>query len=221
MTLISAQNLKYLDLYGGEPLMSKNHFNFLRKLIDLGVAGNIQIDYNSNGTVYSEKFFDLWDHFKSVKISFSIDDVEDRFEYQRNGANWSQLNDNIRKYCAKISDKFTIDIFPTINIQNVYYLPELLLWAQTVNLPISFSILHGPAFLSIQNIPNDARAAIIAKLQPFVHYDVINAVINVLEQTTDCNSHAFNEYMKTLDRERSQNFQQSHKEIAELMGYGQ
>jgi hypothetical protein len=83
-----------------------------------------------------------------VKISFSIDDIEDRFEYQRNGANWAQVNVNIRKYCAKISDKFTIDIFPTINIQNVYYLPELLLWAQAINLTITFSILHFPNFLN-------------------------------------------------------------------------
>ena len=218
--VVVAQNLKYLDLYGGEPLMSKNHFNFLRKLIDLGVAGNIQIDYNSNGTIFSEKFFDLWNHFKSVKISFSIDDIEDRFEYQRNGANWTQVNENIRKYCAKVSDKFNIDIFPTINIQNVYYLPELLLWAQTINLTITFSILHFPNFLSIQNIPHNVRATIIAKLKPFVHYDVITAVINILEQPTNCDGYAFNEYMKTLDRERSQRFQQSHKEIAELMSYG-
>ena len=215
----TAQNLKYLDLYGGEPLMSKKHFNFLRKLIDLGVAGNIQIDYNSNGTVYSEKFFDLWDHFKSVKISFSIDDVEDRFEYQRNGANWLQVNDNIRKYCAKVNDKFTIDIFPTINIQNVYYLPELLSWAHTVNLPISFSILNNPSFLSIQNIPTSARIKIIAKLQPFSHHAMIDAVINILERTTDCNSHAFNEYMKTLDNERQQNFLKTHTDIAKAMGY--
>ncbi len=217
--VVSAQNLKYLDLYGGEPLMSKKHFNFLRKLIDLGVAANIQIDYNSNGTVYSEKFFDLWRHFKSVKISFSIDDIEDRFEYQRNGANWLQVNDNIRKYCANVNDKFTIDIFTTINVQNVYYLPELLLWAQTVTLSISFSILNTPSFLSIQNIPNNARAGIIAKLQPFSHYNVIDAVINVLEQSTDCDSHAFNEYMKTLDNERQQNFLKTHTYIAKAMGY--
>ena len=219
--LNTAQNLKYLDLYGGEPLMSKNHFNFLRKLIDLGVAKNIQIDYNSNGTVYSEKFFNLWDHFKSVKISFSIDDIEDRFEYQRNGANWLQVNENIKKYCAKVTDKFIIDIFPTINIQNVYYLPELLFWAQTFNIQLTFGILDYPDFLSIQNIPANARTAIITKLQSFVHYDAIVAVINILKQPTDCSGDAFNEYIKTLDYERNQNFQLSHKEIAELMGYGQ
>ncbi len=219
--LTTAQNLKYLDLYGGEPMMSKNHFNFLRKLIDLDVAKNISIDYNSNGTIYSEKFFDLWNHFKSVKISFSIDDIKDRFEYQRNGANWSQVNDNIKKYRAKVNDSFTIDIFPTINVQNVYYLPELLLWAQTLDLNVTFGIVYNPNFLSIQNIPVSARTAIITKLQSFVHYDAIVAVINILKLTKDCDTNAFNEYMRTLDSERNQNFQHSHKEIADLMGYGQ
>jgi hypothetical protein len=94
-----------------------------------------------------------------------------------------------------------------------------LLWAQTVTLSISFSILNTPSFLSIQNIPNNARAGIIAKLQPFSHYNVIDAVINVLEQSTDCDSHAFNEYMKTLDNERQQNFLKTHTYIAKAMGY--
>ena len=169
--------------------------------------------------MYSDRFFDLWDHFKSVKISFSIDDIEDRFEYQRNGSKWSQVNNNIKKYCSKINDRFAIDIFTTINIQNVYYLPELLLWAQTVNLPISFSILHDPAYMSINNIPAQARSAIISKLQPFVYFDVISSVVGILEQSGDCDGQEFIRYMKTLDSERRQDFQQSHKEIAELIGY--
>ena len=219
--LSTAPNLKYLDLYGGEPLMSKNHFNFLKKLIELDIAKNIQIDYNSNGTIYSEKFFSLWEHFKSIKISFSIDDIGDRFEYQRNGASWSQVNDNIKKYVTHVNDKFTVDIFPTINVQNVYYLPELITWAQDTGLPISFSILHNPAFMSIASIPTHARLQIIEKLQPFAHHNVISAVITILEQSENADTNAFIEYMTTLDVERNQKFQHSHKEIAELIGYGQ
>ena len=217
--LTTAPNLKYLDLYGGEPLMSKNHFNFLRKLIDLDVAKNIQIDYNSNGTIYSEKFFGLWDHFKSVKISFSIDDIEDRFEYQRNGAIWLQVNDNIVKYQEKISDKFTIDIFATINIQNVYYLPELLQWAHQINVPISFSMLNNPSFLSIRSIPATARSTIITKLTSFIQYEVIANVITILEQNASNENIAFIKYMNLLDSERQQNFAKSHTDIAKAMGY--
>ena len=36
--------------------MSKMHFKFLQRLIELDVAKNIKIDYNSNGTIYSERF---------------------------------------------------------------------------------------------------------------------------------------------------------------------
>jgi len=215
--LLSAQNLKYLDLYGGEPLMSKNHFVFLKKLIDLGVAENIQIDYNSNGTLYSEKFFDLWKNFKSVNISFSIDDIEDRFEYQRNGAKWALVSENIKKYCSKISNTFTIDIFPTINIQNVYYLPELVSWAQSTDLPINFNILHDPEFLSISNIDTKAKKSIIDKLQFFDHHDVISTVINILKQPNTRSHKEFINYMKTLDSERHQHFQKSHREVANIL----
>ncbi len=218
--LSTAQNLKYLDLYGGEPMMSKNHFNFLKKLINLGVAKNIQIDYNSNGTIYSEKFFDLWSHFKSVKISFSIDDIEDRFEYQRNGANWLQVLENIKLYKAKVNNKFTIDIFTTISIQNVYYLPELIQWAQTINLPISFGILNVPTFLSIRSIPTTSTSNIIKKLQPFMHIDIIATVITILEKDTSTGENIeFVNYMKMLDLERQQDFSKSHSDIAKAIGY--
>jgi organic radical activating enzyme len=218
--LSTAQNLKYLDLYGGEPMMSKNHFNFLKKLINLGVANNIQIDYNSNGTIYSEKFFDLWSHFKSVKISFSIDDIEDRFVYQRNGANWLQVLENINLCKAKVNNKFTIDIFTTISIQNIYYLPELIQWAQTINLPISFGILNVPTFLSIQNIPTTAISTIIEKLLPFTYIDIIASVITILEQGTSAGENIeFINYMKMLDLERQQDFAKSHTDIAKAIGY--
>lgn len=179
-----APNIKYLDLYGGEPLMSKIHFKFLQKLIDNNFASNIKIDYNSNGTIYSEKFFDYWKHFKEIKISFSIDDIENRFEEQRVGANWLQVCDNIKKFNQHQSDKFLTEIFPTINTQNVFWIPELIEWAnqQGVN-SISWNILNYPENYNIQSLDKQEKINITNKLKNFTKHDICNSIIKLLNIT--------------------------------------
>jgi MoaA/NifB/PqqE/SkfB family radical SAM enzyme len=177
------QNVKYLDLYGGEPLMSKLHFKFLKRIVELDMAKNIKIDYNSNGTVYSEHFFDLWQHFKEIKISFSIDDIGERFEAQRVGAIWNQVTDNIKKFNSKRSSRFITEVYPTINTQNVFYIPELLDWIDTQNFDhVAFNILHEPAQYNITSLDNEAKLSIIEKLKTNKN-EICTAVIKILLNT--------------------------------------
>jgi radical SAM protein with 4Fe4S-binding SPASM domain len=184
--LTTVNNLKYLDLYGGEPLMSKIHFNFLRKLIDLDVAKNIKIDYNTNGTVYSEKFFDIWQHFKEVKLSFSIDDIEDRFEQQRFGASWTSVCENIKKYNTHKSNNFITEIFPTINTQNVFYIPELLEWATKQNFDhIYFNMLTHPIEYNITSLRPNEKHKVIEKLKQNNTHNVCSSIIALLENSID------------------------------------
>jgi radical SAM protein with 4Fe4S-binding SPASM domain len=184
--LDSVQNLKYLDLYGGEPLMSKMHFNFLKKLIALDVAKNIKIDYNTNGTVFSEKFFELWQHFKEIKLSFSIDDIESRFESQRVGAKWENVCDNIKKFNSLRSEKFITEVYPTINTQNVLYIPELISWINTQQFDsMSFNILHAPKQYNILSLDTQDKIAVIEKLKNYSHYDICSSIITLLTESID------------------------------------
>ena len=179
------QNIKYLDLYGGEPLMSKMHFKFLQRLIELDVAKNIKIDYNSNGTIYSEQFFDLWQHFKEIKISFSIDDIGDRFEQQRVGAKWDSVCENIIKYNARRSKKFITEVYPTINIQNVFYLPELLDWIDTQDFDhMAFNILYEPIEYNIISLCRDSKQQVINKLKSD-NSIICRSVVDLLENSVD------------------------------------
>jgi pyruvate-formate lyase-activating enzyme len=95
-----ADQIRYLEFTGGEPFMIAEHFDFLQSLVDRGLAGNIEIHYNTNGTQYPERGIELWPHFKLVEIAFSIDDIGARFEYQRSGAKWSEVQDNLYRFRA-------------------------------------------------------------------------------------------------------------------------
>ena len=180
--LPTIKNLKYLDLYGGEPLMSKMHFDLLKKLIDIGVSHNIKIDYNTNGTVFSEKFFDIWQHFKEVKLSFSIDDIEHRFEEQRCGATWSNVCENIKKYNSRRNKKFITEVFPTVNTQNVFYIPELLEWiAEQPFDHTHFNLLSDPMEYNIVSLDRPTKQKIINKLTLYQHHRICQQIIKLLE----------------------------------------
>lgn len=176
-------NLTHLDLYGGEPLMNKLHFKFLQKLIDLDVAKNISITYSTNGTVYSEKFFEYWKHFKCIKLSFSIDDIEERFEEQRVNAKWKEVCQNIQKYNARKSDKLITEFLPTINSQNVFYFPELLQWIDTQDCDhLAFNVCHFPYKYNLASIDQEQRTKIIKKLENYQSYDIIKSIISMLKK---------------------------------------
>lgn len=217
-------NLKYLDLYGGEPLMVKHHFNYLRELIKMGVAKEIKLDYNSNGTFYSDSWFNIWKEFKSVKISFSIDNIGERFELERNGSSWSKVQTNIQKFSKRKSEKFLIDIFPTISIMNVFYLPELINWIaeQDCSEPTSLTnFVEHPSWLSLNMLTHAAREMTLKKLENYkTQYVSIDHILHTVRnvKSVDYNKE-FVEFMKKFDKERNQNFLSTHQEMALAMGY--
>ena len=213
-----ADNLTYLDIYGGEPLLSKAHFKFLKSLIDLGVAGKIKIDYNSNGTVFSNKFFEYWQHFKEVKVSFSIDNIGKRFELERNGALWDTVCNNISRFNSMQSNKFITDVFPTVSILNVYYLPELLDWVERQNFsqPLSFNILSSPNHFAINNLPIHVKNIVANKLS---QYNLLLPIVNYMNQGGVNLIDYAKKQIKLTDSERVQSFADSHSEFANIIDY--
>ena len=135
-------NIKYLEFTGGEPFLIEQHFELLRYAVEQGYSKNIEIHYNTNGTVLPAAE-NLWNNFKRVEIAFSIDNTGERFEYERYGARWDEVQDNIVKFNAMRNSRITTQLCTTINIQNVYYLPEICDWISTQTFDhIYLSLIH-------------------------------------------------------------------------------
>jgi MoaA/NifB/PqqE/SkfB family radical SAM enzyme len=213
-----ANNLTYLDIYGGEPLLSKTHFKFLNQLIELGVADKIKIDYNTNGTVYSEKFFEYWAHFKEIKLSFSIDDIGRRFELERNGASWETVCNNINKFNLKKSIRFKTDVYPTVSILNVYYIPELLDWInhQEFSQPPSFNTLMDPNYFAINNLPVSVKNIVAEKLNCV---EQLRPIVNYMMQEGNDLIDTTIQQIRLLDQIRGQNFADTHLDFANIIEY--
>ena len=107
-------NVKTFYINGGEPMLSKEHFAFLQRLVDMGKT-DIKLWYNINMTLMNEKVIDLWRKFDHVKISCSIDDLGDRNHYIRYPTKWNDVEKN---FLRLKSEGFEMDITQTVSWMN-------------------------------------------------------------------------------------------------------
>ena len=219
-------NIRYLEFTGGEPFLIQEHFDLLKFAVKEGYSKNIDIHYNTNGTVDPEESW-LWQHFNRVEIAFSIDNTGRRFEYERYGAKWDEVNDNIIWISSykQHNDNITTQLCFTVNIQNVYYIDELLAWADKKDFDnIFFNMLHSPEHMSIQYMTPAAQTLVLDKLKTTfwttkLYQQEIDNVIKFIELGPGSDGSTFLRKMKQTDSYRKQNFKDTHLEIALAMGY--
>lgn len=218
-------SIKYLEFTGGEPFLIQQHFEFLKYAVEQGHSKNIEIHYNTNGTQFPDEP-ELWNHFRHVEIAFSIDNIGQRFEYERYGAKWNDVQNIIKKFTAIHSNKISTQLCTTMNIQNVYYLPELCDWisSQTFDY-VYFNMLHDPWHMCISKMTPQAQELVINRLSthtfnPKYRAEILR-ILQFIRNGDGSDGSEFLRKMQTTDEYRQQSFLSTHKEIAEAMGYGQ
>lgn len=216
-------NIKYLEFTGGEPFLIQQHFKFLKYAVEQGYGKNIEIHYNTNGTQFPDEA-ELWNQFRHVEIAFSIDNIGKRFEYERYGADWSKVQENIFKFTEMRSNKISIQLCTTMNIQNVYYLPELCDWISTQTFDhVYFNMLHDPWQMCISRMTTRAQELVINKLinhkfDPKYQAEILR-IMQFIRNGEGSDGQEFLQKMQITDKYRKQSFLDTHKEIAEAMGY--
>lgn len=220
-------NIRYFEFTGGEPFMIREHFELLKRAVDLDYSKNITIHYNTNGTIYPEELETIWQKFKRVEIALSIDNVGKRFEYERYLAKWNEVNNNVRKFESLKKQLFNIDLQLcfTVNILNVLYLDELLTWADTIDFDTyHWNMLHGPEEMSIACLPDDAKEKIINALKQknfdYKYSSDINNVISMMQNGNPINEKYLLKKLSVTDRYRKEHLSQTHPELAAILNYG-
>lgn len=160
-------SIESLYIVGGEPLLIDQHYDFLQRCIDLGYAKNIVVEYNSNITNIPQRAWNIWKHFKSIRIGISVDAVGPLNDYIRNPSKWKKIEENMRKLDAA-DGNFKLWWSATIQVYNLINLPEMLIWKieqnfQRINKTIknkpiiSPHPVHVPKFLNIKIFPKESK----------------------------------------------------------------
>ena len=220
-----AEEIRYIEFTGGEPFMIQEHFDLLARLVKRGLAGNIEIHYNTNGTIYPEQAPEIWQHFRTVEIAFSIDDVGQRFEYQRSNASWTEVNVNIERF-FKLRERYAnirLQVCSTVNVFNVLYLYDVAQWIRSR--PFDFvywNVMHDAWYFSVACLPEAAKQAIINTLgtQEFgADRAEIDRICAFMKNGASTDGFMTRMKINDLDRKRGQDLRQVAPELAEILQY--
>ena len=218
--------VRYLEFTGGEPFMIQEHFALLERMVAKGIAHNVEIHYNTNGTHYPENAEEIWKHFKTVEVAFSIDDVDERFEYQRANAIWSEVNTNMDRF-EQLRDRNTniqLQVCSTVNVFNVMYLEGLANWIDKRSFDfVYWNMLHEAYYHSVGTLPELAKQVAIKNLRNAdvteYHRKEFNNIIDFIEAGVSLDGQILRMKVADVDRRREQDLRTYHPELADAIAY--
>ena len=157
---------------GGEPTVNRNHMRILTRIIELGRAGEMILEYNSNMVAIPPKLIELWRHFKQVSLGISIDAIGPLAAYVRHPSRWEAVERNCDAIGYGQVPNLSACLTPTISVLNVRHFIALTTWLIdksyfSVKKYPSWHLLHSPSYYSIQILPDAMKATITEEYEQF------------------------------------------------------
>jgi len=234
---------KMIYFAGGQPLMQKEHYEVLNKLIELGNT-DLEIRYNTNFSNFKLKKYDnvleYWKKFSNVHVYASLDGSYEKGEYWRNGIDWKQVVEN-RKQMMEECPHVHFMISYTLSWPNAFDLVKFHReWADLGYLQpdhMMVNPLDTPPYYCLKNIPDWKKAEIEKELQKNIDwlesfgepYPIISMYRTAIKFMWDKNGQYYNgideslkEFSKVttrLDEIRDQSFFDVYPEHINIKNY--
>ena len=175
---------------GGEPLITKEHYNILDKWIAMDKR-DVSMDYTTNFTqmYYKKKTaFDYWNKFENVRVAASLDANHARGEYLRKNMVWSEVVQNRRTMIEQCPHVY-FGLTPTVSVYNVLNLPDFHKeWIEEGLLEpsnIRINILLDPTYMRLSILPPWIKSKVAERYHEHIAYlkqfEDIAGVINDYE----------------------------------------
>lgn len=143
--------VKNIKILGGEPLLDQEMLDILvqRPAIQKSKIG---LFFVTNGSVDLTNITEILHGYKSVRFGVSLEGVGAVQEWVRRGANWQQIDSNLRRAHA---NGIGISVHHTRQALTAWHLPDLLDWSRSAGIEVFYTMLYEPRFLSLAVIPPD------------------------------------------------------------------
>ena len=232
-------NVNRLYFTGGEPTIIQRVYWILNKCVELGIAKDIDLVFNSNMTNIQPRFLDLIAKFRSVLMCLSVDGYSTTNDYIRSGSTWSVIDKHIKEYAS--SDVVGNILFsPVIQIYNILSITDLLDYAEEISIEsgrridISFLLNNYPKCLDIRNLPQNVRDVAVQRLEDWSvtskYFDAdernkqtVLGLIKALKENYNDDSEVqmkiFKQYTELLDNKRKQSLEASCPDLHKLLGW--
>jgi sulfatase maturation enzyme AslB (radical SAM superfamily) len=232
-------NVNRLYFTGGEPTIIQRVYWILNKCIELGIAKDIDLVFNSNMTNIQPRFLETIGQFRDVLMCLSVDGYAQYNDYIRSGSTWSVIDKHIRDY-ADSEVVGNILFSPVIQIYNILNITDLLDYAEEISnesgrrIDISFLLNNYPKCLDIRNLPQNIRDVAIQRLESWSatskYFDadernkqtvlgLIKALKESYNEDSEQQMQIFKQYTLLLDSKRDQSIKDSIPELWELLDW--
>jgi len=240
----NAHNIEHVYFAGGEPMLIDRHYDFLQKCIDLGVAKNMIVEYNTNMSTLPPRVAKMWEKFGAVRVGASIDGMSEVFEYQRYPAKWEKTLKNLR-ILDDMPENIQSWLALTVTAYNVDHMVDFMMWKlrdsgfsrinSTKRRPIlTHHVAHHPPHLNVRVLPDDEKKRITKRFDNFVQWvngndypqhtvkqakDIAHGVCKYMNSDSYYDEYwdEFCNYTKSLDRIRNQSIDHIAPKLKDYM----
>jgi len=218
-----------IEVYGGEPTSSPHLLPMIEWLVEEGYSKNITLSLISNGSRVLKNIESHLPNFKTIKVSFSIDGVNDQFTYLRWPTTFETLQNNIDVYykLSKEHGNLILSYNLTLSWMNALVFFDFLDWlyGRYDTIQPYLTKLVGKDYFSVDVLSDETRQMLVEKAKKYVliipdAYRAIEYYIDymsgrVVESSKDRMIKGI-QHMKELDAVRKTDCTQLFKDIIEL-----
>ena len=225
------KDLVHLKFTGGEPLITKDHWILVDKLLSERNCKDIFLNYSTNCTIMpKDDWVNKWSKFKKVEFALSFDSANpEESEYIRWPAKFSTTESVTKRFLElKKTHNFQVMLRSTISILNIWYMPESLLWWHDNDPAIKKAMnpthLTYPGILCVTVLPKNIKERVIEKFNNFQTSNQITQINDSLEyiknfMTSKDDTHLLPElkiYLEKTDLHRNQSFFKSYPHFYDI-----
>ena len=191
-----AKYTRSIKLIGGEPLVMKNHYKLLDKLVQSGHSKGIDLIYKTNLSVFKMDNYDFRNYFGKFKefiMKISIDSYGKYNDYIRKKSDWPQLIDNMM--VMKNRKDSRVNVHSVVSFLSVMHIWKLQEYLKEIGIPHTYYIIQHPAILQVKNLPYEIKQKLIPKYK-----DYPNIVKSLEKKQNKLDFVKTIEYCQALDR---------------------
>lgn len=169
--------LEAIMLVGGEPLLPRQNTRLLKNVNDsvrIDMISNLSVDLSSN-TVFQEL-----KNKKRVSWQISLENINDKFEYVRQGADWGQIVSNLNTIKSL---GHHITLLPVYCIYSATDLVDLYNFAFDLDIQIHWQNLYGPDYQNVANFSLPVRNQAILEIDRALELRYLNKFDQGLART--------------------------------------
>jgi MoaA/NifB/PqqE/SkfB family radical SAM enzyme len=174
--LLAIPGLNNIHFMGGETILTDRFEDLVDTLIE-NKRFELCLSFVTNGTVFKSELMNKLKHFKRVGIEISIETVDDKNSYVRQGTDTQKVLENIQQYQTHCNNTtITVTLRPAPSALSIGGYLGLLQFSLDKKLLVKSNICFNPRFLNIDVLPDSVKQNYLNQYLKFIkQFDNVSA----------------------------------------------